>query len=252
MAPPNHAEALRHDSAASVLQPDGAWFHLVVGKDYAELGAYDQAIAAYRKVISLSPFYTGFAQLWMGEALSKKKDWEAAIAALREAIRLLPERRAQMFLLSAYLALGAALAGAGRHAEALKEVLTALHQDPDSAEDLRNHFRYNAACFAMNCADGKGMNTPAPEERTAYRKQALELLTAELAAIRKLTATDRAFVHRMMQHWLRDPDLASGRDPTAVERLPSDERDAWRKLWADVRELRDRSALQADPLHKSK
>ena len=74
----------------------------------------------------MSPFYTGIAHLWMGEVLVKKKDWEAAIAALREAIRLLPERRALMYVPTAYLALGKALAGAGRHAEAREELLTAL------------------------------------------------------------------------------------------------------------------------------
>jgi hypothetical protein len=127
----------------------------------------------------ISPFYTGIANLWMGEALSKEKDWEAAIAALREAIRLLPERRAQIYLPSAYLALGTALAGAGLHAEAREGFLAALHQNPTLGQDPQYYFRYNAACFAMNCADGKGMSTPAPAERTAYRKQALELLTAE-------------------------------------------------------------------------
>jgi tetratricopeptide (TPR) repeat protein len=250
--PADRAEALRHYSAASALRPDCAWFHLMVGDDYAKLGADDQAVGAYRKVIARSPFYSGLAHLWMGEALSKKKDWEAAIAAIREAIRLLPERRARMYVPSAYLALGTAFAGAGRHAEGLKELLTALQQDPTLAEDPRYYFRYNAACFAMNCAEGKGMSPPAAAERTAYRKQALELLTVEMAAIRKLAAPDRAFVHPMMKHWLSDPDFASVRDPTAVELLPSDEREAWRKLWAEVRELRDRSAPQADPQDKSK
>jgi serine/threonine protein kinase/tetratricopeptide (TPR) repeat protein len=252
MAPPNHAEALRHCAAASALQPDCAWFLVTVASNYALLGAYDQAIEGYRKVIAMSPFYTAHAHLWMGEALSKKKEWGAAIAALREAIRLVQERRFQMMLPSAHLALGTALAGAGQHADSLQEMRAALQQTPTLADDPRSALRYNAACLAMNCADGKGMNTPAPAERTAYRKQALGLLTTELAAIRKLNATDRAFVHRMMEHWLRDSDLASGREPTAVELLPPDEREAWRKLWADVRELRDRSAPQADKLHKSK
>src|SRR5262249_41703715 len=124
--PPDHAEALRHHSAASALRPDSAWFLLMIGSDFARLGAYDQAIAAYRKLISLSPFYNGIANLWLGEALSKKKDWEAAIAALREAIRLLPERRAEMYVPWAHLDLGLALAGSGRHAEARHEMLTSL------------------------------------------------------------------------------------------------------------------------------
>src|SRR5262249_51220174 len=65
VVPPDRAEALRHHSAASVLLPDSAWFLVIVGRDYAELGAYDQAIAAYRKVIAMSPFFSGIAHLWM-------------------------------------------------------------------------------------------------------------------------------------------------------------------------------------------
>jgi serine/threonine protein kinase/tetratricopeptide (TPR) repeat protein len=250
--PADRAESLRHHSAASALRPNCAWFLVMVARSYADLGADDQAIAAYRKVIAMSPFYTGIAHLWMGDALSKKKDWEAAIAAIREAIRLLPERRAKMYVPQAHRDLGLALAGAGRHAEARHEMLASLHHDAARAGDPRNYIRYNAACFAMYCADGKGMNTPAPTERAAYRKQSLDLLTTDLAAIRELAVTDGAFVHRAMQVWLRDADLASVREPAAVDKLPQDKRDAWRKLWADVRELRDRSAPQAGPPDKSK
>ena len=89
----------------------------MVGNDYTKLGAYDQAVATYRKVIAISPFYTGIAHLWMGEALSKKKDWEAAIVALREAIRLLPERRALNYVPGAYVALGTAPRGPARRGD---------------------------------------------------------------------------------------------------------------------------------------
>ena len=44
--PPDYAEALRHYSAASVLQPDGAWFQLMVATCYAEL---------WRRTIGPSP-----------------------------------------------------------------------------------------------------------------------------------------------------------------------------------------------------
>jgi hypothetical protein len=131
-------------------------------------------------------------------------------------------------------------------------MLTALRQDPAWAGDPSRQFRYAAAGFAMVCADGKDMNNPAAAERTAYRKRALELMTGDLAAIRKLAAIDRAYVPGLMQHWLGNPDLASVREPTALEKLPPDEREAWRKLWADVRELRDRSAPQAGPRSMSR
>jgi tetratricopeptide (TPR) repeat protein len=208
----------------------------MVGSDYASLGSYDQAVASYRKAASLSSFYSGIANYWMGQALSKKKDWDGAITALREAILLLPERRAEMYLPAAYYDLGVALSGAGRHAEALKETLAALRENPAWAVDPRNGLRYNAAAFAVSCADGKGANAPPPAERPAYRKQAFDLLTAELATLRKLAAADPAFVRLRTQHWLVDEDLASVRDPKAVEQLPPDVREAWRKLWAGVRD----------------
>jgi tetratricopeptide (TPR) repeat protein len=239
--PPDHAESLRHHSAASALQPNSAFFHLMAGVDYAELEAYDQAIAVYRKVIAQSPFYTSIADLWMGRALSKKKDWDAAITALREAIRLLPDRRAQ-YIPSAYLELCMALSGAGRHAEARREMHSLMRLDQASVQDPRTYVRYNAACRAMNCADGQGTVVPAATERAAYRRLALDLLTADLAAIQKRAAADRAFAHRSTEWWLGDKDLASVRDPAGVDALPQDEREAWRKLWADVRDLRDRSA----------
>ena len=42
---------------------------------------------------------------------------------------------------------------------------------------------------------------------------------------------------RTLQHWERDPNLASLRDKDAVDKLPEAEREACRKLWADVTAL---------------
>ena len=94
----------------------------------------------------------------------------------------------------------------------------------------------------MWCADGKGAEPTPAAERPALRKQALDLMTADLAAIRKFAATDRAFAHEALDHRLVDEDFASVRDPKAIGQLPPTEREAWSKLWAEVRELRDRPA----------
>jgi tetratricopeptide (TPR) repeat protein len=206
--PPDFAEALRHHSVASAQRPNSAWFLLMIAYDYAGLGSYDRAIAAYRKVIALSCFYAGLASLDFSRAL----------------------------------------AGAGRHAEARQAMLDSQRRDPARAQDPRTYLRYNAACCAMNCADGKDIEVPAPAERVAYRKQALDLLAVDLAAIRKLTVTDGAFVHQHMAHWLGDKDLASVREPAALERLSPDERAAWQKLWSDVRALRDATASPTGPV----
>ena len=92
-----------------------------------------------------------------------------------------------------------------------------------------------------------GGDAPPSAERAAYRKQALDLLTAELAATRRLAETDPAWVQQRMRHWLGDPDLASVREAGAVEHLPDDVREAWRRLWSEVRDLRDAAAPRSDP-----
>ena len=55
-------------------------------------------------------------------------------------------------------------------------------------------------------------------------------------------ARDREVVHEKMNHWLGDADLAGVRDDRWLAKLPADEREQWRKLWREVRSLRDRTA----------
>jgi hypothetical protein len=40
-----------------------------------------------------------------------------------------------------------------------------------------------------------------------------------------------------LEHWQRDIDLVSVRDAAALKKLSAEEREAWRKLWADVAAL---------------
>jgi hypothetical protein len=42
---------------------------------------------------------------------------------------------------------------------------------------------------------------------------------------------------RTLPHWQEDTDLASVRDPQALDHLPDNEHAAWRALWRDVDEL---------------
>jgi len=55
-------------------------------------------------------------------------------------------------------------------------------------------------------------------------------------------ARDREVVHKRMDEWLQDADLAGVRDDPQLAKLPADEREQWRKLWGEVRTLRDRTA----------
>jgi Protein kinase domain len=116
-------------------------------------------------------------------------------------------------------------------------ILVGLYDDRAFADDPRNYLRFNAACSAMKCANAKGLNPPMPVDRPEYRKQALGLLSAELATIRKLPTSDREFVFWTMQDWFANNDLAAVRDLALTAALPEAERDVWNKFWTDVREL---------------
>ena len=91
-------------------------------------------------------------------------------------------------------------------------------------------------CAAMNCADGKGSPPVSLAERQAYRKQALDLLAAELASPAKLAASDREFVDAVLREWLADNDLASVRPPKTAD-LPPEQRKGWEEFWAKVKSL---------------
>jgi serine/threonine-protein kinase len=233
--PPEYAEALRHSSAAVQLQPECAVFQLRLGDCYAGLGSDRQAAACYRTGIELGRgAVVGYLKL--GTALAKQKDWDGAVAAVREAIRRQPRYG------PAYSDAAIILQGAGRHVEGLKSLVDAIREQPDLAKEPRYCLRYNAACLAMNCADGRGENAPPEAQRPAYRRQAFDLLTRELAAFRTYAVKEPAQAHKLMQIWLADNDFASVRDPSLVRRLPPVERDAWDRLWTQVRALRDQTA----------
>jgi hypothetical protein len=48
---------------------------------------------------------------------------------------------------------------------------------------------------------------------------------------------DRAAGQQALRHWQKDPDLAGIRDQEGLATLPSEERAACAKLWADVAAL---------------
>jgi hypothetical protein len=70
-------------------------------------------------------------------------------------------------------------------------------------------------------------------------KQPLAWLRADLAAWTKLAAdaNKHARIRQTLQHWLKDADLAGIRDPAAVAKLPAGEKEACKKLWAEVADL---------------
>ena len=181
--PPIPHEALRHLAAACALRPESALFQLQLGDCYSTLRAFGPAVQAYRKSIALYPS-SARAYEWMGLALAKMKDEPGAIAAFKESARLSPDK--PRAIRSAVLGLVAM----GRPAEAVRTTLDALGRFPSWADNPRQYLRYNAACAAMICADGKGTPSISLAERQTFRKQALDLLAADLVALSKLAAAD--------------------------------------------------------------
>src|SRR5262249_50727710 len=129
----------------------------------------------------------------------------------------------------------------GQPADAVREFSDALGRFPAWADNPRLQLRYGAALAAMSCADGKG-SPPVPlAERQRYRKQALSLLAADLAALAKLTAFDREYVQQLLRQWLTDADLAGVRPPKTAH-LPPEERKGWEEFWVRVKSLNDSAA----------
>jgi hypothetical protein len=139
---------------------------------------------------------------------------------------------------------------------------------------------YSAVCSTVIAGTREGLDAPPPVERSAIRKFAQEWFNASLDINEKgamalpkfaanavglmsspsghgslllaisalgawrphVVAENLEIIHKRMNHWLSDPDLVGVRDDQWLAKLPADEQGRWRKLWAEVRSLRDRTA----------
>jgi serine/threonine-protein kinase len=122
-----------------------------------------------------------------------------------------------------------------------------LSARPELGNDPRTALRYNAACAAAQVIAGGGTDsrTAGDKERAELRRRALGWLRAELAAwaaiVDKGPDKERALAFRMLRDWEKDDDLRGLREPSALANLPGGEREAWLKLWADVKDLKTRA-----------
>jgi tetratricopeptide (TPR) repeat protein len=137
-----------------------------------------------------------------------------------------------------------------RFAAAARMWQEALELDPRLGDDRHAQHRYNAACAAAlaGCGQGKDDPPPSDDQKTKFRQQTLDWLTAELRAWAKLLETasneQRGSIVKTLEHWQRDSDLAGIRDDVGLVKLPEAERVAFRKLWADVDALLKKASRQ--------
>jgi hypothetical protein len=193
---------------------------------------------------------------WPGSAASEAEaglaadaagDWEAACEHF--GLATLWKLRDPELLRKGLMALynrGQALAktdtpGAGRcYRAAARLCADAFTADPKLGDNL--DLRYDAACCAALAGAGPGRDdAPGAAEAARLRRQALDWLRADLDIYRKRLddgpPAQRAEVLNKVRHWQQDADLAGVREDRPLAALPARERDAWKKLWADVAEL---------------
>jgi tetratricopeptide (TPR) repeat protein len=214
---------------------------VTLGQLLISRGKDDGAIAAFHEAIEKDPPYAS-AHYALGNVLLKRRDLDGAITEYEATVMLEPSSA------PACNSLASALCERGQPLAARQVLRDGVKRNPDWLNTPQTWVRYNIACCAALAAAGKGMRDTVKADPPALRKEALGSLTAELSAWRiTLNAgpeKNRGLVHQRMQHWLDDADLGEIRD---VEKLPGPERDRWRILWEDVRQLRDETAVSSQP-----
>jgi tetratricopeptide (TPR) repeat protein len=273
------AEALAEFRTAIRLQPDFALAHFQLGNAFKDQGKLDEAIAEYRTAIRLQPDHAE-AHCNLGIFLQQQGAYAEGLEMLRKGHELGSRRSDWQYPSARWVAeaerapvlanrLTAVLRGEDKpkdnaerldfarfardqklFAAATRLWAEALASDPQLGDDRRWGHRYVAACAAALAGSGQGKDHPPLDDRAkaTLRGQARDWLKAELTAWAKFleSGTPRAEsgVVQNLQHWARVPDLAGIRDAEALARLPADEQNAWRTLWADVDSLRKRAASQ--------
>jgi serine/threonine-protein kinase len=269
-------EAAASFRAAIHLKPNDPAAHYNLGRALHAQRRYKQAEAAYRQAIRIKHDFPE-AHCNLGQALRLQGRFTDALAALRRGHELgtktagwrYPsaqwvrdcERLLELDRKLSAIQTGAAqpghaaeqveLASLCRHykrlyAAAARFYLEAFAADPKLAGDRRHHHRYNAACAAALAAAGKGKDVAglSDEQRAGLRRSALTWLRADLAAwvqvVEKGPPQARPVVQRTLRHWQTDRDLGGLREEAALAGLPEAERQACRKLWADVAALLQR------------
>jgi superkiller protein 3 len=258
---------------ALAIDPKDAKAHYNLGVALKDKGQLDKAIACYAKALALDPKYAQ-AHGALGAILLVQGRFREARGSTRRCLQLLPNSDPQRHLGSRQLQvcerllvlesrLPAALTGKvepasaserqeyallcsyqKRYAEAARLSAAAFAAEPNLARGNR----YSAACWSTLAAAGQGKDAASlgEQDRARLRQQALTWLKAELAiaaeVIEKGAPRAQTLVQGGLARWQRDPALAGIRDAAALASLPAEEREACRKLWADVAALLKRSS----------
>jgi serine/threonine-protein kinase len=269
---PKEAEAALREALR--LKPDWPEAHYNLGIALGGEGQHKEAEVEYREALRLRPDYPQ-AHCNLGHTLRSQGQFAEALSSLRRGHELGSRVPGWSYpsadwvrecerLVALDLILPAVLKGQAHPASPAERLdLANLCQQPSKrlyaasarlygeafaadrklAEDLTATNRYDAVCAAALAAAGQGNDAGKldAEQRSALRQQALGWLRADLDAWGKRLAgarpPQRQAIPQTLRHWQQDPDLTGVRDDKALAALPAQQRDAWKKLWADVADL---------------
>jgi tetratricopeptide (TPR) repeat protein/tRNA A-37 threonylcarbamoyl transferase component Bud32 len=262
--------AIQAYRTAVQLEPKGASGHTGLGLALQFKGDLEGAVAEFKQALVLDP-KSAYDQACLGLALQGRGRLAESHKAFQRAAELIPktepeypwylkERARSERLLQIEDQLPALLEGKNKpasarqmldlaslcarkraFADALRFYRDGFAWDAGLAEDLDDDLRSDAADTAVLVAASQGTDVA----RAKNRQQALEWLRADLKAWRKRLESgqpvDRKRVQQVMRNWLIAYEVASVRTPTALAKIPAEERAAWEQLWREVRDLRDQA-----------
>jgi tetratricopeptide (TPR) repeat protein len=275
-------EAIAEYRRSVALDPRDAPSYLNLGVALTDKGRPQDAVAAFRQALALDARLVG-AHGGLGQALLRVGGFAEARDATRGDLELLPQgdplrgrltRQLQQCerLLALEPKLARLLRGEAQPADVSERLLLAqacqykqLHAAaaghyavgigaaPELLQDPRSGLRYEAAWSAALAGCGRAADDAwlDDRERTRLRRQALDWLTADLALWSGLAtggdpkARDQA--RRRRRRWQSDAQFDGLRDAAALARLPEEEGQACRKLWADVQAVLTRAGLPGRP-----
>lgn len=262
-------EALAVCREAVRVNPGFLFTYNNLGDELRKFGPPDEAVAILREALRVKSDYA-IAHCNLGLTLEKKGEFAAALVSLRHGHELGSKFPRWPYPSAAWIRacerhleldgrLPAVLHGERTPASpaerlefaelcALKQLSAAgarFYQEvfadkPELAHNFEAGHRYNAACAAALAGSGRGQDAASLDEgkRVAWRRQALEWLSADLShwaeQAESKSLDSRIVVMRTLEHWHDDPDLAGVRGQAVLAKLPEAERQDWRKLWADV------------------
>jgi serine/threonine protein kinase/Tfp pilus assembly protein PilF len=246
------------------LEPQSGPTRFQLGAALQARGRTDEAIAQFRKAVEVSPQgalgYDALsaALLRRGRFAEAREVAQRALDAfpadepLRPSLRQTLEQSDRLLALETRLPdllqgqgqpvdAGERLAQArlfrehGRPYAAARLFAAAFAANPALADELPARNRYEAACAAARAAaDQDSAEAGLDEaERAGLRHQAHDWLRADLAQ-RARQRQGSPSAAAALKTWPTDAALAGVRDQALLEKLPGDERQQWRRLWADV------------------